>query len=452
MKKNLLLIVADQFRADALGCAGKYGISTPNIDALAAGGMRFSQAYTPLPVCAPARQAMLCGKNPDSCGAFWNYGFFAAHSLEPGRYWTDKLRDAGYSTAFIGKWNVSEKHAPTEFGYDKYISMSEYSDMRRSKYPNARSFDWFGGESDIPLADSKTHWLAAKTAECIKQCAENGKPWHIQVDYTDPHLPNEPSAPFAGMYDPDGIVPWDGVGDTLEGKPYIQKQQLMSWGIDKMTWDDWKPAVARYYGMVSQIDDSVGIILRALRLSGQADDTVVMFTSDHGDMCGSRGMLDKHYVLYDDVVRIPFIVSGGKSGVCDDFVSLLDLSPTFEELFGLEAGEYDGMSLVPLLNGEAPDRRRVEITASSNGQQFGFYNQRMLRDKKFKYIWNLTDIDELYDLGEDPAEKTNLAYDVRYAEVVADMRRRLHAELKRQGDPFVKSGWVDRQLLEGKKH
>ena len=111
------------------------------------------------------------------------------------------------------------------------------------------------------------------------------------------------------MYDPKDIAPWDGYGDTFEGKPYIHRQQTMSWDTEDLTWEkDLAPMAARYYGVVSQLDDAVGQILNALKKSGQWEDTIVVFTSDHGDMCGSHNMLDKHYVLYDDIIRVPLMV------------------------------------------------------------------------------------------------------------------------------------------------
>lgn len=456
MKKNLLMLVADQHRADALGCAGKYNIKTPNLDALAADGVRFSNAFTPLPVCAPARQSMLCGLNPDSYGAFWNFGFFDAASLSPSGYWPEKLHDAGYRTAFLGKWSASEKHGAAEFGYDEYIGTGEYGKLRREKYPNAKRGDWFGWKSDIPLDDSETHWLAARAGEKIAEFAASGEPWHIRVDYSVPHLPNEVSEPFASMYDKEEIVPWPGVGDTFEGKPYIQKQQTMSWGLDEMSWEDWVPVVRRYYGMVSQLDDSIGRIIAALKAAGQYENTVIIYTSDHGDTCGDHGMIDKHYILFDDVVKIPYIVvcpEMRRGAVEPAFISGgLDLPPTMDELFGISSPKAQGRSIVPLLRGETPQDWRKEINASSNGQQFGMFNQRMLRGERYKYIWNMTDIDEFYDLEEDPGEKHNLIYADEHRQRISEMRRRLYTLLKEQKDLFIQSGWLDRQLLNDKKH
>ena len=406
------MLVADQHRADAIGCAHKYNIKTPNLDRLAANGVRFENAFTPLPVCTPARQSLICGKNPNSYGAFWNPGFFYATALEPGGYWPEQLKANGYNTAFLGKWDESKTHDPTDFGYDSYTDFSDYNKMIKEKYPEKKHVGWFGGTSDLPLSDSKTHYLAKMASEMITEFSQIDKPWHIRVSWNEPHLPCEVSEPFASMYAPEDIIPWDGTGDTFEGKPYIQKQQLYSWGLENMSVADWAEPISKYYGMVSQLDDSIGIILKALEESGSLESTVILYLSDHGDMCGSHGMLDKHYVLYDDVVKVPFIISGpgiNKGVVRGEFVSSgLDLAPTVDELFGIKSAAAQGCSIVPILYGDSPTNWREYITSSSNGQQFGFFNQRMLRDKKFKYIWNLTDIDEFYDLLNDPGEKINL--------------------------------------------
>lgn len=453
-KPNFLMLVADQHRADCLGCAGQFPVKTPHLDRLAERGVRFENAFTPLPVCAPARQAMLCGENPDSYGAFWNFGFFAAASLSPKGYWPEALANSGYQTAFFGKWSASEDFGPTDFGYQTFVSMQDYEAFCREKYPNRKRPNWFGDTSELPLEHSKTHFLAGNAARFIEEFAKSDAPWHIRVDYTDPHLPCEPSEPFASMYNPADIPPWPGVGDTFEGKPYIQKQQLYSWGIEDMTWADWQPAVARYYAMVSQIDDSIGLMLAALERTGQLENTVILYTADHGDMCGSHGMLDKHYVLFDDVVRVPMIWAGPNivpGRLENKFVSCgLDLPATINDLLGISAPQGQGASMAPLLAGQDVPWR-TEITASSNGQQFGFFNQRMIRDQRYKYIWNLTDVDEFYDLLHDPGEKQNLIYAPEHKERVASMRRKLLATLREQKDLLVRSGWLDRQLAENKK-
>ena len=295
--KNLLFLLADQFRFDALGAENPL-VQTPHLDALAEAGARFTRAYTPLPVCAPARQALYTGRHPDSFGAYWNYGFFPTPPISPEGAWPRALKAMGYSCGFIGKWNVSPADGPEAFGYDTVVSAAQYSDGG-AQYTGG----WLGCESPVPLEQAKTHWLADRAIEFIG--AQRG-PWHLFVDIGMPHLPCRPSAPFSRMYDPAAIPEWPGWNDTFENKPFAHEQQAWNWNLEAMPWAEMAGQVARYYGMVSQIDDAIGRILRHVDLR----DTLVVFTSDHGDMCGNHRMLDKHCTLYQDIVRVPLILAG----------------------------------------------------------------------------------------------------------------------------------------------
>ena len=212
--------------------------------------------------------------------------------------------------------------------------------------------------------------------------------------------------------------------------------------------------VARYYGVVSQLDQAIGTILDALERSGQKDDTIVVFFSDHGDMCGSHQMLDKHYVLYDDICRVPFLVRypGVPHRTCDAFVSsCLDLPCSIADWLGLEHAAIEDGQPLPLTAAEDASCRS-QMVCTSNGQQFGLYSTRMIRDERYKYVWNLTDVDELYDLETDPGEKKNLIAEPAQQERIAAMRLDLAKELEAHGDKFVKNEWMRRQLFEGRKH
>ncbi|MBR6007755.1 MAG: sulfatase-like hydrolase/transferase, partial [Clostridia bacterium] len=259
--------------------------------------------------------------------------------------------------------------------------------------------------------------------------------------------------PFSDMYRAEELRPWDGWGDTFENKPYIHKQQTLSWNNDSLTWDDFAPMVARYFGCVSQVDDAVGRILNRLRQSGRYDDTLIFFTSDHGDMCASHSMLDKHYVLYDDIIRVPLIMkpAGGGHFATDGFVmNTLDIPATIRDVCGLRPLEPAHGMILPKNEKEAaqsPD----SVVVTSNGQQFGLYSARAIRTKTHKYVWNLTDTDELYDLTSDPGEKNNLIHAPEMAELVAELRKKLYEELIAQKDRFAGNEWMKRQLLEGKK-
>lgn len=471
-RPNVLLITADQLRYDCIGASGKYPVATPHLDALAAQGAFFTAAYSHFPVCGPARQSLLNGRRPETFGGLWNAGGgMPVASLEPHHYsWPRALAASGYDTAFLGKWSVHPKLGPDVFGYASVVGEADYKRFAVEHYPGVTYTNGFFGEPDpIPLPHARTHWLAARAAEQLERLRDGGKPWHMALHIPEPHLPCRPAGRFDGMYDPEEVPEWDGFRETFANKPYIQRQQLHSWGVERFDWDDWAPIVARYYSVVSQMDEAVGIVLDALERLGMADDTLVVFTADHGDMCGSHRMMDKHYIMYDDVVHVPLIVrlpGRTRPGTrCDRFVySLLDLAPTVLDLAGLSDADSDGLhgrSLLPLLTDNMTDvkggtasgtmRWRDAIVASYNGQQFGLYTQRMIRTVDWKYVWNLTDTDELYDLRRDPAELVNRIGDPAESGRVAELRRRLYDTLRADGDPAVSNDWMRRQLLGGHK-
>lgn len=457
MKPNVLLIIADQHRLDALGCTGRFSIRTPFLDRLAREGAFFGNAFTPCPVCAPARQSLLSGRAPESYGALWNNDFIPTATVRPQEgYHTAALANAGYRCGLVGKWNSSLNHPPSDFGFMDHVDNSGHSALITEKYPSLSYRNgWFGEPSPILLEDSKTHWAAARACELMEQPAARAQPWFIRVDFTDPHLPCHPSEPFASLYDAEGMEPWDSMGDTLKGKPYIQRQQLRNWGLEGRTWDQWKSTLALYYGMVSQIDDAAGMMMTQLDKMGLSEDTLVIYTTDHGDLCGGHGMLDKHYVLYDDVTRTPLIIRYPRkvkaSRRPDEFVSnCLDLGVTIGDLCEVAVDAGHGISLAPLLAGERQSNRNFAVSSAS-GQQFGLFSQRSIRTKNWLYVWNMTDMDELYDGNTDPGQKHNLIHDPANIEELAILRRKLHDELLRREDPFVLSGWLNGQLLEGKK-
>ncbi|WP_028552878.1 sulfatase-like hydrolase/transferase [Paenibacillus sp. UNC451MF] len=454
---NVLFIMLDQLRFDCLGYSKAYPVQTPNIDQLASEGIWFENAFTPIPTCCPARQSLINGRRPEAFGALWNFkNGLPVQALEPTEYaWPRELRQLSYRNVLLGKWDVHPQYTPLDYGYDTFVGFEAYKELINQKYPEVKFQAGYAGERNpIPLEDAQTHWLGEQACSFIRELTAGEAPWYIQLNFTEPHLPCRPSEPFASMYPLESIPQWGGFEETFNDKPYIQKQQLCSWQVDTFTWEDWAPIVARYYGMISQADDAIGKVLRTLDKSGAAEDTMVIFTSDHGDMCGSHRMMDKHYILYDDVVKVPFIIKypplirqGGTR--CDSFISnMLDLPPTILELLELPVPSFfPGRSLIPLLEGEEVPDWRKSIVSTYNGQQFGLYTQRMLRTKQWKYIWNTTDMDELYDLDQDPYELTNRIHDPACKELVAQYRVWLYERLEAEGDGLVQNEWMRNQLL-----
>lgn len=462
-RPNILLIVSDQHRFDSLGASGQYPFVTPHLDALARDGANFGAAYTPIPLCTPARQSLLTGRRPESNGGLWNYdmGPFT-RSLDPSTYsWPRELTRNGYRTQYVGKWHVHPDHDPTSYGYEQYVPLESYDEWRGKQYPGKPMVeDWFGGIDTVPTADSRTHWLADRTIDFIREAAFSGAPWHARLDLLEPHLPCQPVREFADRYPADSIPQWRDFDDPLIGKPYIQRQQLVTWGVEDYAWEDWAPIVARYYAIVEQLDDAIGTILMSLDELGVAEETLVIYTTDHGDMGGSHRMMDKHFVMYDNVVRVPLImrwparIPAGTT--VDAFAyNTLDLAPTISAITGIAQPEFPhGATLITEAPGLAPSQAvlaREHVVATYNGQQFGLFTQRMIRTRAWKYVWNPTDVDELYNLERDPEEFVNCINDPDCAGTLAELRESLYKQLVVDGDTIVTTDWMVRQLREGRK-
>ncbi|MFD0675640.1 MULTISPECIES: sulfatase-like hydrolase/transferase [unclassified Paenibacillus] len=460
-KPNILFIMLDQLRYDCVGAGKQYPVYTPNIDRLASEGVWFSNAYTPIPICCPSRQALINGRRPEAFGALWNYtSGLSIPALEPTEYaWPRDLNNHSYRKVFLGKWDVHPTLPPTKYGYDTYIGYDGYKEMIARSYPNVRyDAGYFGERDPIPVEHSKTHWLADQACASIRELVKSEDPWYVQLHFTEPHLPCRPSGKFADMYSPEDIPQWGGFNETFNNKPYIQRQQLYNWQIQDFTWEDWAPIVARYYGMISQVDDAIGKVLQALEQTKALENTIVIFTSDHGDMCGSHRMMDKHYILYDDVVKVPLIIKypgvAKRGHRCEQFVyNMLDIPPTLLEVLELPAPSFfHGRSLLPLLKeDESASDWRTQVVSTYNGQQFGLFTQRMLRTENWKYIWNTTDVDELYNLIQDPYELTNLIYDESCTELIKEYRGLLYHQLYKEGDGLVRNEWIRNQLLQSNK-
>lgn len=456
---NILLIFTDQHRYDCIGAHGHPLIRTPNLDRLIAEGVTFSHAFCPSPVCRPARASLLTGVWPTRHGIICNENLESPAFLRDGLpTFSEELARAGYYLGHVGKWQVDQERDPTAFGFEDYVPAGRYREWRKAQglAPVPRT-NGFWGEVDpaITPEQSRLAWGAGETISLLQNAKADGRPFFIRWDTDEPHLPNVVPEPYTSMYHPASIPPWPSFGDPLTAKPYIQRQQLRSWGIDGWTWEQWAPTVARYLGEISLLDAQIGRILDELDALGLAENTLVVYTPDHGDLCGGHGMADKHYVMYDDVAHVPLIlrwpgvIPAGQT--CDAFVtSGIDLATTFCEVAGANPpATFVGKSLLPLARGEGGNGRQ-DIFAMYFGNQFGLYSQRMVRDRRWKYVWNLTAEDELYDLALDPAEITNLATAPAALLELARLRGRMLAWLEETHDPIVNM-WTRRQLEQGAK-
>ncbi|MFQ6131769.1 MAG: sulfatase-like hydrolase/transferase [Armatimonadota bacterium] len=429
---NLLMIVTDQHRYDGVSANGSQLCQTPALDGLASGGMRFEHAFTCIGLCSPARASLLTGLYPHNHGALNNNGTDGVrYELEPECWtFTQALGEAGWQLGYVGKWHVNRTHTPTDYGFHDYVPIGPYR-----RYREGLGYEWneaFGSyfrptgvTDDIPVEASRPYFLAEQAIALIRKYAadQQSRPWHVRLDFHGPHLPNVIPEPYASMYDPKSFQPWGNFGDTFEGKPSAHYNQLRNWAIEDMTWEDWQPIVAKYYGEVSLLDWCIGRVLQCLDDLGSAEDTVVVFTTDHGDANGSHRMYDKGYCMYEELYRVPLIIRWPgvtqPGSVSRAFVNdWLDLVPTALDIAGLPAPErLDGRSLVPVLSGEAPADWPDMAYAEFHGMQFGLYTQRMVRTERYKLVYNGSDVDELYDLERDPHELHNRIDDPDYRQV-----------------------------------
>lgn len=455
---NILLIHVDQHRFDCIGVNGHPAAHTPNLDRLAAEGVNFTHAFCPIGVCMPARTSLMTGCYATQHGCLVNDG---VEGYRPARgdlpTFSQTLKAAGYTLGYVGKWGIGLDASPAALGFDDYIPASAYRAWRAAQGlpPPPRTNGWFGEpDTGVTPEQSALGWGADQVLALLDRYAAADAPFFLRWDSDEPHLPSKPPEPFASLVKPEQVPPWRSFPDPLQGKPAIQRQQLRSWGIDGWTWARWAPVVAYYLGVVALIDHQVGRILAKLDALGLADQTFVVYTSDHGDLCGGHGMIDKHYVMYDDVMRVPLILrwpgrlrAGHRA---DAFVTAaLDLATTFCTVAGVEAPDtFHGYDLIALANdGKAP---RDKVFGSYHGAQFGAYSQRMVRTREWKYIWNPTAEDELYHLTVDPGELQNCAIDPGCADSLHALRRDLAGWMEETKDPLLNE-WTRRQLLDGHK-
>lgn len=467
---NILLVTTDQQRTDTLGTYGNEVVKTPNLDALAAQGTTFERAYTPTAICTPARASMITGLMPHQHNLLANYernvGF--QEELEPSDAvvpFSYPLRDAGYSVYNVGKWHVGKERGPNKFGfegvhypgwgqpvrhpdYERYLEERNLPPFRtsgeiRGTFPNGLPSNVIAGIYEGPIEGTFTYFLAEQAIEQLREAArayrDDGKRFFLALQFFGPHLPYYLPKAYFDLYDPADVEPPAGFAETFENKPQVQRNYSAHWCGEQFSVDEWRKIIAIYWGYVTLIDEQVGRVLEALRKEGLEDSTAVGFTSDHGAFVGAHRLQDKGPAMYEDIYRIPFLMrfpdapTGQRRS---EFVSLVDLAPTFLKLADAQVPEsYVGHDLSPLVRGESAPEWRRNIIAEFHGHHFP-YPQRMIRSERSKLIVNPADINEFYDLEQDPAELENRIDDPRYKDERNRLYRELHQHLKAQDDNF----------------
>ena len=450
-RPNIVLLLSDQHRHDTVGYVGG-AACTPALDALACAGMIFTDAYTVCPLCSPARASLLTGLYPHRHGMLSNLrnfnGVFDRQVLDHPAF-PQLLSRSGYRVGYAGKW-----HLPLEGderwridrwprGHRAWLAEKGIDyDMARDE---VQPLEWgadapFCGPSVLSATDHHDAWVADQAITMLDGYAPDDAPFMITAAFHGPHFPVAPPAPYHQMYDPASVAMWPSFTETFTDKPLVQQKEILRWNSAHLTWPDWQRVIAAYRGYCSFIDAQVGRILDRLGELGLAGRTLVIYASDHGDLLGSHRMFNKGFAMYDENCRIPLVVRWPgvvEPGVCDRFVTIADLMPTVLSAAGIEPPSgIDGRSLGPLLRGE-PTGWPDDVLVEFNGYESSLASIRMVRTRKWKYVYNPLSIDELYDLETDPNELVNLANKVAFKHVLRRMKERLLARLRATHDGIV---------------
>ncbi|MBV0925847.1 sulfatase-like hydrolase/transferase [Halomicroarcula limicola] len=469
---DVLLLLTDQERYDVATPTGP-PVDTAALDRLSADGVRFTHAYTPISICSSARASLLTGRYPHNHGLLNNVHEQDAIQTDLSTSiptFGTLLRDAGYNNSYLGKWHVGRDATPADFGFD-YMGASDAHDGHLEKGLRSHREELGVDPDDIELEDAlynrhgdgeealisartsipveatRSYYIAERTIDRLEGAAEEDDPFFHRSDFVGPHHPYVVPEPYASKYDPDDIERWPSYQETFAGKPQVQENYLEYRGVDHLTWDEWAEAVSMYFGFVDLIDDQIGRILDAVDEYGLRDDLLVVHASDHGDFTGNHRQFNKGPLMYEDTYRIPLVMRG--PGVeagreCDALVSLMDLMPTFLDSAGVaEPDGVDARSLWPLLD-DPENGRREAIFAEYHGDEMGLYSQRMVRTRRYKYVFNAPDVDELYDLERDPHELQNLVDHPEYESERDRLRGLLDEWMTETDDPIQK--WTSRHL------
>ena len=435
MSRNVIVIMSDEHDPRYSGCHGSTLVKTPHIDRLAARGVRFNSAYTPCPICVPARAAFATGMRVHQARLWDNalpyHGQF--------RSWGHVLQDHGIAVESIGKLHYRETGDPVGFDVE-HIPMhvvgghgmvwGSIRDPYLRRFQQQRMLgDKIGpGESSYTQYDAEVTRLAVQWLQ--QRCKQQpDAPFVLYIGFVAPHFPLIAPPRFYDMYrdvpvPPVKLHPRDG----NPRHPWVQAYADFELTEESFhSPEERERAFRAYYGLCSYLDDNIGQVLQALAASGLEDNTTVIYTADHGDNLGARGVWGKT-TLYEESARVPMIMAGPDitPGVCDTPVDLLDLFPTILSSVGVDPApemiQRPGQSLKAIAAQPYQAERVVFSEYHAAGSNTAGY---MLRQGRFKFHYYVRHQPELFDLQDDPQELVNLAAQPAYATVVAQFESQL---------------------------
>lgn len=468
-RPNVLLIMADQFRRNSLTGQGD-GIETPNIDVIRQRSMYFPQAACTAPLCTPSRSSLATGKMPHRCGVIVHD---ANLPLDQITYY-QLLRRSGYQVAVVGKTDLHKQdntlgtNGPLPVAYElgftdpsgetegkmnsawygikkcgqtrnvlqtlndpslkdgKIVNLGPYQKYLINRGGNKMSmlFDeymsrlrekpkYYAAPTELETEEYIDNYVGERACDWLSEI-DDESPWHLMVSFPGPHNPWDPPKEEVDklMHKVYPETPHD---DLIDKPEWIKKRVAKE--SDGITADDLTNTKRHYDACIQVIDKQIGNILEVIRNRGFEEDTIIIFTADHGELMGDHGLFEKK-TMYEGALRVPLLIrlpNMDKSSESNALVSLMDLAPTILDLCGAgyNQKDMDALSLVPLLDGDTVEIREV--------QESELKNTSMLYDGRYKWIRNDNDINELYDLKEDPDELRNIIND--HSEIIARLQK-----------------------------
>lgn len=427
-QSNIIVIMTDELRRDCLGCYGNSIVKTPNIDALAASGLRFDNVYTPSPICVPARAAFATGRYVHEIGCWANA---QPYDGKPDS-WHHKLRDNGYRVASIGKLHF--RSTDDDNGFTEEIQPLHVHEGKGWVHGLMRErtdlFDASGFAANIgPGEDSYTDYdrtVCGLTLDWLQDRTSDDQPWAAFVSFLRPHYPLTCPEEFYALYDPAKMpAPKPHTAASGADHPVLEGLRKSCDYDAPFTEATRQIAIASYYGLISFVDDLIGQITEKLRQAGLDQSTTVIFASDHGECLGDRGFWTK-MVMYDEAAAVPLIVAGPNisAGTTNAPASLIDLFPTTLGLAGIPYDERQTPFAHDLLKQghSAQTERPILSEYHDYGAQTGMF---MLRKGRWKLVVYPGYQDQLFDMVADPDEMHDLAQSDAHKIVLSQMHSAL---------------------------
>ena len=487
--RNIVWIMCDQLRRDHLSCYGHPHLQTPNIDRLAARGVRFDRAYVQSTICGPSRMSAYTGRYVRSHGSTWNNVPLKVGEPTLG----DHLREAGMRAVLVGKTHMkADAEGMARLGidpdgvigvlaaqcgfepferddglhpdgpydpdpaYDRYLRDLGYNGdnpweewANSAEGPDGDILDgWLLAHADkparVPEEHSETPYMTRRAMDFVREAQADGRPWLMHLSYIKPHWPYIVPAPYHAMYGPEHLLP--PIRDEAERRDphplyaaFMAERHSVNFSRDEVR----SRVLPAYMGLIRQIDDQIGVLMDFLEAEGLLDTTMIVFSSDHGDYLGDHWLGEK-YLFHEQSAGVPLIMvdpdpaaDAARGTASDALVEMIDLAPTFLDWLGAPAKPHilEGRSLLPLLRGEAPAAWREAVYCEYDfsfdparvklGTPVADSRATMVFDGRWKYIHVPLMRPMLFDLATDPLELRDLGADPAFE----DERRRLHGLL-----------------------